>query len=303
LRNENPAQQNQTGSFYTPRHLAEMTVDLATEGWNTLLDKKCLDPSVGSGIFLVILFNRMAEEWRFKNPRKSNAERAFALREFLCKNFWGVDLNPTACRITCFSLYLALFDQLKPSDIWELKKVLESENERVLPPLLASPEKGFKNTETPRILADNFFAKNLPLPTDFHLVIGNPPWIGRGQERDAVMEGWLCSAANPYLADAPKSDAARRAYFFPERQSAHGFMWKVSAHLRDDGRACLVLPTKVFMNENTNDFQAGWLARFSIDHVVQLSDYRKLIFEEARCPAIIARFTPNKPAEQAVARW
>ncbi|MGA3268722.1 MAG: DNA methyltransferase, partial [Verrucomicrobiota bacterium] len=289
--------------FYTPRHLAEMTVDLATEGWNTLLDKKCLDPSVGSGIFLVILFNRMAEEWRFENPRKSNVERARALRELLCKNFWGVDLNPTACRITCFSLYLALFDQLKPSDIWELKKVLESENERVLPPLLASPEKGFKNTETPRVLADNFFAKNLPLPTDFHLVIGNPPWIGRGQERDAVMEDWLCSDANPYLAGAPKSGAARRAYFFPERQSAHGYMWKVSAHLRDDGRACLVLPTKVFMNENTNDFQAGWLARFSIDHVIQLSDYRKLIFEEARCPAIIARFAPHKPAEQAVVRY
>jgi hypothetical protein len=230
-------------------------------------------------------------------------ERARALRELLCKNFWGVDLNPTACRITCFSLYLALFDQLEPADIWQLKKELEGKDERVLPPLLALPEKDFKNTETPRVLAENFFAKSLPLPTDFDLVISNPPWIGRGQERDAMMEDWLCSDANPYLAGAPKSAAARRAYFFPERQSAHGFMWKVPAHLRDHGRACLVLPTKVFMNENTNDFQAGWLARFSIDHVIQLSDYRKLIFEEARCPAVIARFSPKKPTEQAVVRY
>lgn len=303
LRNENPSQQNQTGSFYTPRHLAELAVDLATEGWNTLLDKKCCDPSVGSGIFLVILFNRVAEEWRFENPRRSNVERARALRELLCKNFWGVDLNPTACRITCFSLYLALFDQLEPADIWQLKKELESEHARVLPPLLALPEKEFKNTETPRVLADNFFAKNLPLPNDFHLLIGNPPWIGRGQERDEVMEDWLCSPVNPYLADAPKSKAARRAYFFPERQSAHGFMWKVASHLRSDGRACLVLPTKVFMNENTNDFQLGWLARFSVEHVIQLSDYRKLIFEEARCPAVIVRFTPHEPADEAIIRY
>jgi hypothetical protein len=303
LRTEDPARQDQTGSFYTPRHLAEMTVDLATEGWKTLLDKKCLDPSVGSGIFLVILFNRMAEEWRFENPRKTNVQRALALRELLCNNFWGVDLNPTACRITCFSLYLALFDQLEPADIWQLKKELEGEDESVLPPLLALPERDFKNTETPRVLAENFFAKGLPLPTDFHLVIGNPPWIGRGQKRDTVMEEWLCSDANPYLADALKSDTARRAYFFPEHQSAHGFMWKVPAYLRADGRACLVLPTKVFMNENTNDFQAGWLARFSLDHVIQLSDYRKLIFEEARCPAVIARFTPEKPPELAIVRY
>lgn len=305
LRNESQTRQSQTGSFYTPRHLAELTVDLATEGWNTLLDKKCCDPSVGSGIFLVILFNRMAEEWRATNPKAGNSARARALRELLCKNFWGVDLNVTACRITCFSLYLALFDQLEPADIWRLKKELESEKggQKVLPPLLAESEKDFKGSETPRVLEANFFRTNLPLPTDFHLVIGNPPWIGRGQERDAEMERWFDSKENPYLADAPKPAATRRAYFFPERQSAHGFMWKVPAHLRADGRACLVLPTKVFMNENTNEFQAGWLNRFSVDHVLQLSDYRKLIFEEAKCPAIVVRFFPHKPAHQAVVRY
>jgi hypothetical protein len=303
LRNESQTRQNQTGSFYTPRHLAELAVDVATEGWNTLLDKKFLDPSVGSGIFLVILFNRMAEEWRSKNLRKTNLERARALRELLCEKFWGVDLNPTACRITCFSLYLALFDQLEPADIWQLKKDLEREQTRVLPPLLALPQNEFKETSTPRVLGDNFFSKNLPLPNDFHLIIGNPPWVGRGQEHDPVMEDWLLSDANPYLAVAPKADTARRAFFFPERQSAHGFMWKVPNHLRDGGRACLVLPAKVFMNENTNTFQAGWLKQFSLEHVVQLSDYSFLIFEDADCPAVIARFSQEKPKEQAIVRY
>ena len=303
LRNESQTRQNQTGSFYTPRHLAEMTVDIATEGWDTLLDKKFCDPSVGSGIFLVILFNRMAEEWRARHPRKTNLERAVALRELLCEKFWGVDLNPTACRITCFSLYLALFDQLEPADIWELKKKLETDDERVLPPLLALPEAESKNVTTPRILADNFFSKILPLPTDFDLLIGNPPWIGRGQARDEKMEEWLASDANASLAVAPKAKAARRNFFTPDRQSANGFMWKVPQHLNNGGRACLVLPTKVFMNENTNDFQAGWLKTFAVEHVLQLSDYRKLIFEEARCPAVIVRFGPDKPAEGALVRY
>ena len=303
LRSESQTRQDETGSFYTPRHLAEMTVDVATEGWDTLLDKKFCDPSVGSGIFLVILFNRMAEEWRAKNPRKTNLERAIALREMLCEKFWGVDLNPTACRITCFSLYLALFDQLEPADIWALKKKLESDDARVLPPLLALSEAEFKNTATPRVLADNFFSKNLPLPTDFNLVIGNPPWIGRGQQHDETMEKWLESDANASLPLAPKAKSNRRNFFTPDRQSACGFMWKVPQHLRDDGRACLVLPTKVFMNENTNAFQTGWLNRFSLDHLVQLSDYSFLIFEEADCPAVIARFSPSKPVEQSVVRY
>jgi hypothetical protein len=303
LRSEDEDLQDATGSFYTPRHLAELTVDIATDGWDTLLDKKCLDPSCGSGIFLVILFNRMAEEWRAKNPRKTNVERARQLRLLLCERFWGVDLNPTACRITCFSLYLALFDQLEPADIWQLKKELEGENARVLPPLLALPQNEFKDTATPHVLGDNFFSKNLPLPTDFHLIIGNPPWVGRNQNHDAVMENWLFSDANPYLQSAPKAKAERRAYFFPERQSAHAFMWKAPMHLRDNGCACMVLPTKVWMNERTNTFQAGWLKQFSLDHLVQLADYSFIIFEEADCPATIARFIKRPPQENDVVRY
>lgn len=303
LRNENQKRQNQTGSFYTPRHLAEMTVDIATEGWDTLLDKKFCDPSVGSGIFLVILFNRMAEEWRAKNLKAANLQRAIKLRELLCEKFWGVDLNPTACRITCFSLYLALFDQLEPADIWALKDDLKKQSMRVLPPLLAFSKEEFRNTETPRVFESNFFRTELPLPTDFHLIIGNPPWIGRGQERDTEMETWLASDANVSLKIAPKAKAARPNFFTPDRQSACGFMWKVPQHLRPDGRACLVLPTKVFMNENTNAFQASWLNQFSLDHVMQLSDYSFLIFEEADCPAVIARFSPHKPASEAVVRY
>ncbi len=57
------------------------------------------------------------------------------------------------------------------------------------------------------------------------------------------------------------------------------------------------------MNERTNAFQAGWMKQFSLDHVIQLADYSFLIFEEADCPAVIARFTPHKPADQAVVRY
>jgi type I restriction-modification system DNA methylase subunit len=303
LRSEDEDLQGQTGSFYTPRHLAELTVDIATEGWDTHLDKKCLDPSCGSGIFLVILFNRMAEEWRARNPRSTNVERARQLRLLLCENFWGLDLNPTACRITCFSLYLALFDQLEPADIWQLKKALEGEDARVLPPLLALAQNEFKDTATARVLGDNFFSKNLPLPNDFDLVIGNPPWIGRNQNHDTVMENWLFSEANPYLQSAPKDKVERRAYFFPERQSAHAFMWKAPMHLRENGRACMVVPSKVWMNERTNSFQAAWLKQFSLDHVVQLADYSFIIFKEADCPATIARFVRRPPQDQDVVRY
>src|SRR5207253_10026625 len=63
-----------TGAFYTPRFLAEMVLDVALEGMSSLLDKRFLDPACGSGIFLVGLFNRLAEEWARKRSEEHTSE-------------------------------------------------------------------------------------------------------------------------------------------------------------------------------------------------------------------------------------
>lgn len=114
----------QTGAYYTPPRLAELVVDIATQGWDTFLDKRCLDPACGSGVFLVILFQRMAEEWRRKNRSATNVQRGLALRQFLTEKLRGVDRDKTACLVACFSLYLAFMDQFEPPDIRALQEEL-----------------------------------------------------------------------------------------------------------------------------------------------------------------------------------
>jgi hypothetical protein len=65
LEGEDGKGKHASGAFYTPRFLAEMTLDLALEGVSPIYtkDRRYLDPSCGSGIFLVLLFNRLAAEW------------------------------------------------------------------------------------------------------------------------------------------------------------------------------------------------------------------------------------------------
>ncbi len=110
------------GAFYTPRFLAELVIDVALGTTQRLLDQRFLDPACGSGIFLVGLFNCMAEEWKQAHLGARNDHRARELRKLLTGSLCGVDINPTACRITAFSLYLAYLDQLSPRDIQELRQ-------------------------------------------------------------------------------------------------------------------------------------------------------------------------------------
>jgi len=284
------------GAYYTPPRLAELVVDIATRGWTTLLDKRCLDPTCGSGIFLVILFQRMADEWRRRHPRAKNIDRAQALRRLLTENLCGIDRDETACMVACFSLYLGFLDQFdEPSDIWELKRELEAAgSSKVLPPLLA-----FREETDWRIAAINtadFFDPNLPELGSFDLVIGNPPWVGRQQSSQvAMLETWLLSERNPAFLSAPKARAARLARFIPEKQSAVGFMWKTPIHAKEDGRVCLLLPSRVFLSLGNDAFQAAWFRRFTVESVWLLADYRRLLFAGAICPALIASFTPERP--------
>lgn len=290
-----------SGAYYTPKSLAELTVDIATEGWDSLLDKKCLDPSCGSGIFLVTLFSRMAEEWRWRNPKASLRARSRKLISLLRDNLYGVDVNETACHITAFSLYVAFLDQFQPRDIKHLKSKLATEGEKLLPRLVKENTPDADGV----IQYINFFDPVLNTLCNFDLVIGNPPWTGRNQAPDPIMEAWLFDQElNPNIMTAAPYGTNKKSTFLPQDQAAHAFMWKAPWHVaKDRGRVCLILPSKVWLNESTNQFQRAWSKHYRIEELWELADYSFILFNEANCPASIARFLPSPPSDNDYAHY
>jgi hypothetical protein len=255
LEKEGGPEKRKSGAYHTPRFLAEMTLDLALENMSPLRGKRFLDPAVGSGIFLVLLFNRLAAEWRAARRGKiPPVEQARDLR-ILLGSLRGVDKNLTACRIACFSLYLAFLDQFDPPS---LRAYMKATGEQ-LPSLLKFANSKKKAPVIPVIWEKDFLQLAADWKGLFDIVIGNPPWAGRGS-----------------------------------KQIAQKFMNAAPDVLKDSGRACLLLPSKVFLNQ-TDEFQSRWLRRVTLDKVVQLADYRFILFKEALCPCNITRFTNQAP--------
>ncbi len=87
-------------------------------------------------------------------------------------------MNPDACRITAFSLYLALLEKLQPIDVEDFKKKVR---QGPFLPALVWTKTG--PIDSPVVLDGNFLKDQLPLENDFDLVIGNPPWESRGKEQ------------------------------------------------------------------------------------------------------------------------
>lgn len=95
------------GEFYTPDWLVDFTIQRAgRERW---LGTRTLDPTCGSGAFLIAVLRLMREEaiqlgW--------NAERTV---QHLCKAVWGFDLNPLAVQTARVNFLMEIADLLRDS--------------------------------------------------------------------------------------------------------------------------------------------------------------------------------------------
>ncbi|MDH5642190.1 MAG: SAM-dependent methyltransferase, partial [Nitrospira sp.] len=270
-------QKKEAGAFYTPRFLAEFVLDMALEGESSLLDKRFLDPACGSGIFLVGLFNRLAEEWKLKNPGARYDRRAKGLMDVLHTNLYGIDSNRSACQITAFSLYLAFLDQLSPPDI---QKLLGKWTR--LPHLICDPDDTSTNTSAGTIRRADFFTEAVDIAPKAHIIVGNPPW-GSAKDQNTPAVRWCVERKLPH----------------PDRQMATAFIWKAPSHLDDGGKVCFLLPHGILFNHNNTAilFQRSFFCTYAVDRIVNLTDFQFFLFEESRAPALVVRYRKEKPTE------
>jgi hypothetical protein len=155
-----------------------LTPALATFG---LDDLRLLDPTCGSGHFLLGAFAQLVDQWRSLHPNLAPAEQA---RRALAQ-VNGVDLNPYAIAIARFRLTLAF---LKAGGLRRLRDVVEPLplNLVVADSLLIAARKEtrrFSEVSPEASWGDSLFSLEDPvaayklLGQGYHAVVGNPPYI------------------------------------------------------------------------------------------------------------------------------
>lgn len=240
------------GTVATPKHLAELMVDLtiAPELFNG--QGRILDPACGSGVFLVTVFNRLAFALRASAP-KTGLENARALTKTLQRRFFGIDINATSCYLTALNLVHALLSQLSDDELYQ---VLQRKG-RLVPPLFLNSPKSVSN-----IQKENFLRRQ-PRP-DYELIIGNPPWSKTGDVPNEF--------GPPNLT---KSVPARG-------NLAHHFALLAPMSLTNSGMCCLLLDAKAMLaSANGVEFTREWFSTYRVETIVNLTNLRSFLFETA----------------------
>ena len=222
LRRES-ASQRDAGAHYTPMFLADTVVSSA---WSLLTDGQkdagqFFDPACGSGIFLVKSFQRLCQHWRerHRDQEKIPWDTLVQMLDRVC----GQDVNQTAVRISAFSLYLALLEQVQPPEL----RALFSAGHRL--PTLWN-----------RTLAQIDFFEDDMVCHDADVVIGNPPWSSRK------------GGSAPYV-----QWSRARGYPLPNRETAWAFTWKGLERLVDGGLLAFLLPAMGFSAQSNGTQYRG----------------------------------------------
>lgn len=258
-------------AYYTPRHLANLTVDQALDGVDDLLSQRIYDGACGSGILLTTAFRRLLGE---AEARRADGVLPLQDRiELLRGHIFGSDLNEAACRVTAFSLYLSLLERLQPADITAL-----CDDQQIKLPTLRR-----QNLQYGRDAGDFFSAENpLAKAGGFTLLLSNPPWMEGASDTGAWVETWSKETGHPRTL----------------KQIAADFAWRASEIAAPGARICLILPMSLLLKPTSQTFLAGWLERARPLRLINFGDLKELLFPEARMACVVLVAERREPMRE-----
>ena len=241
-------------AFYTPQYLVDYILDATVDVHiKDNITCKVLDPSCGSGVFLVDSYRRLVEK---SLNGEMFADDDSLLRDILTNNIYGIDLNPDAIDVAVFPLYLAVLDYKNPKTLKRFQ----------LP-----------NLKGKNLFACDFFDEKTLKPlesTHFDFIIGNPPWSNK---KGLHVDYCVSKGYKKYLQN---NDTCR------------SFVFCSKDFCSENTQCCFVLHSKMLymQKQPSKNFREFLLTNTKITRIVELSSVRKLVFKNADAPAAVITY-------------
>ncbi len=246
-----PSRGRQIGAYYTPIPVVNLMLSELEERRPLERGMRVLDPSCGSGAFLVQCYRRLIEKEFPPRTEPTPGE----LRDLLQKTIFGVDVEEDACNVSELSLILTLLDYVHPPDLGD-----PGRNGFKLPVLRDN-----------NIFHASFFGEpaveHKVLRRKFHWIVGNPPWKRLSpdnlQKHDEPVWKWIKENER----DRPVGG----------NQAARAFAWEVLDYLLPDGEVGLFLPAMTLFENPARGFRQRFFQQAKVNTIVNFSNLAEVL--------------------------
>jgi hypothetical protein len=257
------------GAYYTPIPVVNFMLAQLEEIHPLHVGMRVVDPSCGSGAFLVQCFRRLVETAFRSTQRKASL---IELRDLLVQSIFGVDRDADACGVTELSLAITLLDYVEPPDL--------ENDRRVRLPALRD-----KNIFHADLFAEGTSWSKITAKHKFQWVVGNPPWKklvpAKLAQHDRPVWEWMTEKDQ----STPVGD----------NQVAQAFAWKAGELVGEDGAVAFLLPAMTLFEDPSQHFRAAFFSRFAVISVANFSNLAEVLFGgRSRVPAGAFLFRPRQ---------
>lgn len=276
--------QKENGIYYTPKKLAQLIVD------DVIKEDKIgsiLDPSSGSGMFLITGYQRLLEIAQKQNLEPKDSIGKIKYRtQLLSENIFGIEKELTAQRFTLFSLSLQIFIGIDPEEIKEFIAKELKDNKKIN---LFSEYSFFQNIKHANTLnsSEKPFAEMV-----FSYIVGNPPFFEIPNTSEFKNEISFLNSYQVSLLDGNKTLAKN---IVSDAQISQCFFLKIKDWSNQDTRFGFVSNSSNFYY--SEPFQNYFYANYGIEKVYELSRVKKILFEKAKESVIAVIFTNSNRDE------
>ncbi|MDD4116065.1 MAG: N-6 DNA methylase [Massilibacteroides sp.] len=276
--------QKSTGAYYTPPHLARLLIDeLLPFNKEVNFDNfKILDPSCGSGIFLVLAYKRLITLWMLKNNKQiiKGEEDIRNIKKILSDCIYGVDINEDALSITATSLQIELSSHIRPKEIWE--------------------KLTFDNLEKQGNLTNQgFFKWYKSTVLKFDVIAGNPPFniSSEEQRKNVKLEKDDDFSEERYIDYKGKTQA------FPDNNPALIFLHRSVEKLLkpSTGLLFLVMPAARFLYTTKSfEYKKSLVSRWNIERIYDFTPLREHLWGKTKIATIAVKISNGELSSKAI---
>ena len=260
--------QEQEGAYYTPLFLVDYVLRETVEkklDADRGFDCRVLDPSCGSGIFLVETLRKIIEKYIETGVDTQTDEFKDTIKTLTRQNIYGIDKDLSAVQVAVFSIYLTLLDYLNPREIETFK----------FPTLLDS-----NFFEADFFDANALFNKELK-DTEFAYILGNPPWMrGKGEKEKPLYVKYIENRRKgKKTEDTPVCEIGNR-------EIAQAFLLRSSDFSKRQTKCALIVTSKTLYNLQSRKFRTYFLNHYFVERVFELAPVRREVFDKSNDKAI-----------------